>query len=207
MLFADASGQCGALYSVTENANVDRAVTDKLGGEQSMSRILALCLAIVLALPLGVYADKQLIAQQSMEIRGTSKAVWDFVKNFDGLAKWHPGFKADVIKSGRNNAKGAVRTLTLESGESFDEQLLKFDDGKMFFRYRIIGDAPLPITHYVSTMYVKKGKGGTAKVIWQGTFNNKPDSGKTDDEVVEMINGVYKSGLENLKQLIESGRA
>ncbi len=42
-------------------------------------------------------------------------------------------------------------------------------------------------------------------MIWQGKFNNKADSGKTDDEVVEMINGVYKAGLENLKQLIESG--
>jgi len=44
------------------------------------------------------------------------------------------------------------------------------------------------------------------KVIWQGTFDNKPDSGKSDDEVVEMINGVYKTGLEHLKQLIESGQ-
>ena len=172
-----------------------------------MSKMLALCLAVVLASPFVARADKQLIAQQSIEIKGTPKAVWDFVKNFDGLSKWHPAFKADMIKSGKNNTKGAVRTLTLGSGESFDEQLLKFDDGRMFFRYRIIGDSPFPISHYVSTMYVKKGKGAGAKVIWQGTFDNKPDSGKTDDEVVEMINGAYKAGLESLKQLIESGHA
>ena len=171
-----------------------------------MNKILTLFLALVLAAPLVVHADKQLIAQQSIEIKGSPKVVWDLVKNFDGLAKWHPAFKEDVLKSGKNNnTKGAVRTLTLASGESFDEQLLKFDDSKMFFRYRIIGDSPLPIVHYVSTISVKKSKGATTKVIWQGKFNNKPDSGKSDDEVVEMINGVYKAGLENLKQLIEAG--
>ncbi len=170
-----------------------------------MNRILALCLAVWLASPLVAHADKQLIAQQSIEMRSSPKVVWDLVRNFDGLAKWHPAFKDDVIKSGKNNAKGAIRTLTLSSGESFDEQLLKFDDSKMFFRYRIIGDSPFPITHYVSTMSVKKSKGGMTKVIWQGKFNNKADGGKTDDEVVEMMNGAYKAGLENLKQLIESG--
>lgn len=170
-----------------------------------MNKILALGLAVVLVWPFVASADKQLIAQQSIEIRGSPKAVWDIVRNFDGLAKWHPAFKDDVIKSGRNNIKGAIRTLTLGSGESFDEQLLKFDDSKMFFRYRIIGDSPFPITHYVSTISVKKSKGAMTKVIWQGKFNNKADSAKTDDEVVEMINGAYKGGLENLKQLIESG--
>jgi mxaD protein len=175
------------------------------GGERSMNKILALSLAVVLALPLVARADKQLIAQQSIEIRGSPKAVWDVVKNFDGLAKWHPAFKDDVIKAGKNNTKGAMRTLTLSSGETFDEQLLKFDDSKMFFRYRIIGDSPFPITHYVSTMSVKKSKGGMTKVIWQGKFVNKADSGKTDDEVVEMISGAYRTGLENVKQLIESG--
>jgi hypothetical protein len=169
-----------------------------------MHRILAVGLALALGLPLVAHADKQLIAQQSIEIKGSPKAVWELVKNFDGLAKWHPAFQGDVIKTGKNNTKGAMRTLTLGTGESFDEQLLKFDDSKMFFRYRIVGDSPFPITHYVSTMSVKKGKGGMTKVIWQGKFNNKPDSGKSDDEVVEMINGAYKAGLENVKQLIEA---
>lgn len=171
-----------------------------------MNKSLALGLAILLALSFAARADKQLIAQQSIEIKGSPKAVWDVVKNFDALAKWHPSFEGDVIKSGKNNTKGAMRTLTLSSGESFDEQLLQFDDARMFFRYRIVGDSPLPITHYVSTMGVKKSKGAMTKVIWQGKFDNKPDSGKTDDEVVEMINGVYKAGLDHLKQLIESGQ-
>lgn len=170
-----------------------------------MNKILILCVALALTSPWAVQADAQLIAQQSIEIKGSTKAVWDIVKNFDGLAKWHPAFKDDVIKSGRNNVKGAVRTLTLDSGESFDEQLDKFDDERMFFRYRIIGESPLPLSRYVSTISVKKSKGAMTKVIWQGKFSNKPDTGKSDAELVEMINGIYKTGLENLKKLIEAG--
>jgi mxaD protein len=164
-------------------------------------RTLIWCLAAML-LPCAANAEKALIAQQSVEIKASPKQVWALVRNYNGLHKWHPGFKDDVIKSGRNNTKGAVRTLTLSTGESFDEQLLAFDDRKMLFKYKIIGDSPFPITNYYSTLYVTKGKGG-AKVIWQGTFNNKPGSEKTDDEVVEMLNGAYKAGLDNVKTLVE----
>src|SRR6185295_9434157 len=133
------------------------------------------------------------------------KAVWILVRDFDGLSRWHPAFKNDVIKSGKNNTKGAIRTLTLDSGESFDEQLLKFDEKKMFFRYRIVRDSPFPIADYVSTLSVAKGRHTMTKVIWQGKFKNKAGSGKTDDEVVEMINGAYKAGLDNVKLLAEKG--
>jgi mxaD protein len=166
-------------------------------------RAFAWCLCAFLAWSGAAGAEQNLIAQQSIEVKASPKAVWSLVKNFNGLHKWHPGFKDDVIKSGRNNMKGAVRTLTLSSGESFDEQLLAFDDKKMLLKYKIIGDSPFPITNYLSTLYVSKAKGGGTKVIWQGTFNNKPGSGKTDDEVVEMLNGAYKAGLDNLKAMVE----
>lgn len=168
-----------------------------------MSRVLCLCFALLL--PIAANAEKALIAQQSVEVKASPKAVWAIVKNFNGLHKWHPAFKDDVIKSGTNNAKGAMRTLTLGTGESFDEQLLAFDDKKRLFKYKIVGDSPFPVTNYFSTMHVTKGKSGGAKIIWQGTFNNKPGSGKTDEEVVEMLNGAYKAGLDNVKKLAEHG--
>jgi hypothetical protein len=87
---------------------------------------------------------------------------------------------------------------------SYDAELLKFDDKKMVFRYGIVGDSPYPVTDYVSTMYVTKGTGGKTKVLWQGKFKNKPDSGKTDAEVIDLFNGTYKEGLDNLKALAEA---
>ena len=167
-----------------------------------MWKALTLCI-VGLMLPALASAEKTLVAQQSVSVKAAPKVVWALMSNFGGLHKWHPAFKNDVIKSGKSNTKGAVRTLTLDTGETFDEQLLAFDDKKMLYRYKIIGDSPLPITDYASTMYVTKGKAGGSKVIWQGTFKNKAGSGKSDDEVVELLNGVYKAGLENAKQLVE----
>ena len=167
-----------------------------------MNKILTLGLAAMLLSPLTARAE-DLMAQQSVEIRASQKAVWALVRNFDGLPKWHPAFKNDVIKYGKNNTTGAVRTLTLGGGDSFDEKLLKFDDKRMFFRYRIVGDSPFPITDYVSTLSVAKGRHAMTKVIWQGKFKNKTGSGKTDAEVVEIINGTYKAGLDNVKQLAQ----
>ena len=62
-----------------------------------------------------VRADTELMAQQSVQINRSPKAVWVLVRDFNGLHKWHPGFKNAVIKSGRNNTKGAMRTLTLKA--------------------------------------------------------------------------------------------
>jgi hypothetical protein len=168
-----------------------------------LKKILALGLAALLLSPLIARADKEQLAQQSVEINSSAKAVWALIKDFGRLQNWHPAFSNSVIKSGRKNAKGAIRTVTI-NGESYNEELLKFDDKKMFFRYRILGDSPFPVTDYVSTMYVTKGNGGKTKVLWQGKFKNKPGSGKTDAEVVDLLSGTYKEGLDNLKALAEA---
>jgi carbon monoxide dehydrogenase subunit G len=173
-------------------------------GGGTVKRMLALVAATLLLVPLAVSA-KKLTSEQSIEINAPPDKVWAIVKDFDGLAKWHPAFKGDVIKSGKNNEKGAVRTLTLGSGESFDEELLSYNDKKHTFRYKIIGDSPFPIVNYVSSMSVGKAKGGKTRIVWQGQYDNKPGSGKSDQEVVDMLNGAYKAGLENVKKLAEQG--
>jgi len=151
------------------------------------------------------HAAKELLAQQSIEIDASPKAVWALVKDYNGLHKWHPAFQNDVIKSGKNNKRGAIRTLTLRTGESFDEQLLYWNDEKHYLRYRIVGDSPFPVTDYVSTLAVQKSKTGKTKLTWQGKFKNKEGSGKSDEEVLQMINDAYRAGLENVKVLAEKG--
>ena len=62
-----------------------------------MFRTLAFCLFAAL-LPGAVSAEQGLVAQQSAEVKASPKAVWALVKNYDGLNRWQPAFKADVIK-------------------------------------------------------------------------------------------------------------
>ena len=75
----------------------------------------------------------------------------------------------------------------------------------MSYRYKIIGDAPLPLTDYSSSIQVKKGKkAGTTVINWKGKFKRKvadnPPAGQDDKGVRDLIVGVYQGGLGNVKK-------
>jgi len=77
--------------------------------------LVALTLAAAFAAA-SAWADppKTLHVTESVEIKAPADKVWDAIKDFDGLNKWHPGFSADELVSGSNNAVGAVRKLTVK---------------------------------------------------------------------------------------------
>lgn len=99
-----------------------------------MKKLVAwvLCTACMVSLPAA--AQGLLNAYQTVEIKASIWKVWDAVKDFDGLHKWHPMFADDVLKSGANDEIGSVRTITIKDGPSFDEELLSFDALEKQFR-------------------------------------------------------------------------
>ncbi|HUL18375.1 MAG TPA: SRPBCC family protein [Steroidobacteraceae bacterium] len=146
---------------------------------------------------------------ESVEIKAPSAKVWDAIKDFDGLTKWHPGFASDTLVSGSNGHPGAVRRLTIKDGPSFTEQLLAYDEAGHSYRYKIV-ESPLPITDYVSKVTVRSAGGGMTKVIWSGTFKRKnpadnPPEAESDAGVTKLVTGVYRGGLDNLKKMLEGG--
>src|SRR5205823_1062460 len=70
---------------------------------------------------------KTLRITESVEIKAPIDKVWEAVRDFDGLNKWHPGFASDELVSGGNGKVGAVRKLTIKDGPTFTEKLLAFD--------------------------------------------------------------------------------
>lgn len=170
--------------------------------------------AVVLALllPMSAMAESKratLSVNESVTINGTPEAVWNVVKDWDGLHKWHPAFSNDEITKGANGKKGSTRRLTLkDGGAQFNEELTAYSDKKMSYDYKIIGDAPLPLTNYKSSIKVKKGKkAGTAVITWKGKFKRKvadnPPAGQDDKGVRDLITGVYQAGLGNVKKMVE----
>jgi mxaD protein len=158
-----------------------------------------------------VFADppKTLKVTKTVHINAPVDKVWDAVKNFDSLHKWHPGFAADEITKGENNKVGAVRKLTVKDGPSFTEELLAFDDAKHSYRYRII-ESPLPLRDYVSRITVKPGTKGGTQVVWSGAFKRKstsdsPPEGENDAAAIKLITSVYEGGLANLKKMLQGG--
>jgi mxaD protein len=151
-------------------------------------------------------APKTLKVVKTVNIQAPVDKVWDTIKDFDSLNKWHPGFARDEIVKGDNNKPGAVRKLTVKDGPSFTEELLAFDPATHSYRYRII-ESPLPLRDYVSHISVKSdGKGGS-KVTWSGTFKRKsasatPPEAENDAAAVKLITGVYEGGFANLKKML-----
>ena len=173
-----------------------------------MKRIL-LALAVPLFLsPLAASAKPGLLhVTESISIAAPPGKVWDTIKNYDALPSWHPAFAKDEIVKGSNNKTGAVRALTIKDGPTFTEELVAYHPRAHSFTYKII-ESPLPLSAYRSTMSVRPDVGGKTLVVWTGTFRRKdpsasPKKGEDDKTATDLITGVYKAGLDNLKKMTE----
>jgi mxaD protein len=171
------------------------------------ARIMAAALAAsLLACGASRAAVAELHARKSVTLAAPADKVWDAVKNFDGLASWHPAVASDELVSGSNNTPGAVRLLTIKGGGTIKEKLLEFDATGHRFRYSII-EGVLPVSHYTSTLTVTSLAGDKTLVTWSGRFKRKnpaddPPDNESDKAAVEAISGVYAAGLDNLKKII-----
>lgn len=141
------------------------------------------------------------------EINAPAETVWKKVNNFGDLGAWHPAIKTTEIISGENNKVGAVRLLTLQDGATLKETLLSYDEKKTQYGYNII-ESPLPVSEYTSTVSVGKDRKGVSKVTWSGHFKRKdtsdqPAAGQDDTTATKTMSIVYRSGLDNLKSILE----
>lgn len=142
---------------------------------------------------------------EKIAIDAPPEAVWALIKDFDGLAKWHPAVEASPADKG--NAEGSVRKLKLKGGGALTETLERYNaDGKSY-GYRATDGGALPVTNYTSTITVS-GDGAKSTVEWRGAFyrgfpNNDPPPDQNDEAAVRAVTGVYQSGLANLKKLAE----
>ena len=172
--------------------------------------IAAAALAMLLPMTAMAAAKRPMLSvDESVTINASPETVWNVVKDWDGLHKWHPAFSNDEITKGANGKKGSTRKLTLrDGGAQFNEELTGYNDRKMSYDYKIIGDAPLPLTNYRSSIKVRKGKtAGTTVITWKGKFKRKvadnPPAGQDDKAVRDLIVGVYQAGLGNVKKMAE----
>jgi hypothetical protein len=148
-----------------------------------------------------------LVVSEIISIKAPPEKVWNFVKPFDSVPRWHPAFAKAEIVSGSDGKVGVVRALTFKDGPTFTEELLALNEQSMAFTYNVV-EGPLPIDRYVSTMSVKSDSQGGSIVTWVGVFSRKsprdqvPDA-ENDAAVVGLITGAYQAGLQNLKKLME----
>lgn len=163
---------------------------------------------LVLASGAAMAAAPALHTSKSIVIDAPLKKVWDTAKDFGGLNNWHPAVAKDEIVEGKNDTAGAVRLLTLQDGGTIKEKLLSFNAASHQFRYAIV-EGVLPVSDYTSTFVVRSVGHAKTSVVWSGHFKRKDTSDhpadKADDKTaIDTINGVYQSGLDNLKKILET---
>lgn len=176
---------------------------------QSLSRWAAPLTAV--ALSAGLVANshahgptRQRVVEK-ITIDAPADAVWSKIKNFDALKDWHPAVADSTADKG--NTEGSVRTLKLKGGGTLVETLEGYNDAQKKYNYRAKDGGALPVTNYTSTIQVTP-EGNKSLVEWRGAFyrahpNNNPPPDQNDEAAIKAITGVYKTGLENLKKVVE----
>ena len=79
-------------------------------------------------------------------------AVWDRVRDFNGLPGWHPLIGESRIENGEPPDRvGCIRVLTLRDGSTVREQLLGLSDFDLFCTYSIL-ESSMGVENYVATL-------------------------------------------------------
>jgi len=175
-----------------------------------MVRVLALGLAALILVPAGAFAHgptRQKVTE-AVEINAPPEKVWEVIGNFQDMS-WHPAVAKQEGKGG--NAVDATRLLTLKSGGTIAEKLIKYDKDKKLYKYEItdVDVKVLPVKNYSSMLSVK-GDGGKSTVEWRGAFYrgymlNDPPPELNDEAARKAVTGVYRGGLDALKEKLETG--
>jgi hypothetical protein len=165
-------------------------------------------LAWIAAQALGAEAN-ELTARQSIRISAPPEAVWVVVGDFNGSPRWLPLVEHSTIVLGTNNQVGAIRLITRRNGTKVTERLLEYDPQGMRMAYTYV-DGAVMASDYFPVLSVKDAGDGTSVVEWSARFRRlayatePPPPGQDDKSLTELYNGIYKTGLESLKRLVES---
>ena len=178
-----------------------------------MRAILAATLAALVSLaPQVCGADANDISvRQSIKINAPPDAVWEVLGDFNGLARWLSFVEASEIVAGTNNEVGCIRLVTRRNGTKVSERLLEYDPHNMRFAYTYV-DGAVMASDYFPVVTVKPAQDGTCDVEWSARFKrldywvDPPPEGQDDKSLVDRYNGLYKSGLENLKRIVEGAQ-
>ena len=131
----------------------------------------------------------------SEEINAPAARVWELIGGFNDLPDWHPAVARSEVDG---EGVGSVRTLTLGDGAVIRERLDAHDDAGRSCSYTIT-ESPLPVANYQATIRVAEGGPDSCTIHWSSSFEA---AGAPEAEAVELIEGIYRAGIDNVKKLV-----
>jgi hypothetical protein len=135
----------------------------------------------------------------SSVIAAPASKVWERVRDFNSLPRWHPRIADSQIENGEPSDKvGCIRNFRLQNGDQIREQLLALSDYDTFCTYSIL-ESPMPIENYVATLRLTPvSDGDRCFVEWSAEFDCSPD---VEADVSNGIaTNVFQGGFDALKR-------
>jgi hypothetical protein len=125
--------------------------------------------------------------------------VWDRVRDFNALPRWHPLIRESRIENGEPSDKiGCVRNFRLQNGDLIRERLLGLSDYDYFCTYSIL-ESPMPLTDYIATLRLTPVTDGDRTFAeWTAEFECAADAAA--DLVAGIGGNVFQAGFDALKR-------
>lgn len=125
--------------------------------------------------------------------------VWERVRDFNALPRWHPAIRESRIENGEPSDKvGCIRDFRLQNGDRIREQLLGLSDYDFFCTYAIL-ESPMPLTDYVATLRLTPVTDGDRTFAeWSAEFECAAE--ETDGLVSNIGQNVFQAGFDALKR-------
>jgi uncharacterized protein YndB with AHSA1/START domain len=137
----------------------------------------------------------------SSVIDAPAARVWDRIRDFNALPRWHPRIRDSRIENGEPADRvGCVRDFHLQNGDRIREKLLGLSDYDMFCTYAIL-ESPMPLTDYVATIRLTPITDGDRTFAeWTAEFDCD------DSDADGLVNGigmdVFQAGFSALKRQV-----
>lgn len=135
----------------------------------------------------------------SSVIDAPTAKVWEKVRDFNGLPRWHPAIRDSRIENGEPSDRvGCVRDFHLQNGDRIREKLLGLSDYDFFCTYSIL-ESPMPLTGYVATLRLTPVTDGDRTFAeWTAEFDCAPEA--EEGLVTGIGQNVFQAGFNALKR-------
>ncbi|MEM8704610.1 MAG: SRPBCC family protein [Pseudomonadota bacterium] len=135
----------------------------------------------------------------SSVINAPAAKVWERIRDFNGLPKWHPRIRESRIEDALPADKvGCIRNFNLQNGDNIREQLLGLSDYDLFYSYSML-EGPMPLSDYIATLRLTPVTEGDRSFIeWSAEFECDPEN--EDDLVSGIGTNVFQGGFDALKR-------
>jgi uncharacterized protein YndB with AHSA1/START domain len=141
------------------------------------------------------------MVEYSAVLEAQAEQVWNVLKQFGEIQKWHPSIAKSVIEDEMpDGLTGCVRQLSLADGAVVRERLLSVDDRRLTLSYRF-EEAPLPLDNYVATVrLVAVSDTNQTLVTWTASFELREPS--TAEHYQALIRRMIVDGHKGLQGVL-----